>query len=211
MTEQLELDGIIDASKDNWELKIEYDEFAESPRDWDSALGKFCVSNRCRYIKDESGLRAANELTWYDKKADRAKLESMGYIVLPLSVYDHSGVKIYIGEKCDDWDSAQIGWYIINKEEVRKACNIKRISEKWRERIIAIAKDEVKTFNAYYNGEVYNFTLSRNGEEVDSCGGFYDNSDKYLGFIESMYEYLPKEFRFSFTVEQAKEMAITPW
>ena len=40
--EQLELPNIIDYSKDKWELKIEYDECTDSPREWDN-LGTICV------------------------------------------------------------------------------------------------------------------------------------------------------------------------
>lgn len=208
MSKQLELPNIIDYSKDKWELKIEYDEFSESPRDWDN-LGMICVSKRCRYTNDESGL--ADELTWSDRKADMKTLEQKGFIVLPLSVYDHSGVHIYIGGKCDAWDSGQIGWYIVSKDRIRKEYGVKRISKKLLEKVEVIMENEVKTYNAYYNGEVYQFTLTHNDEEVDSCGGFFDDEDEYKGFIKHMYEHLPKEFTNAFTVEQAKAMAVTPW
>ena len=72
-------------------------------------------------------------------------------------------------------------------------------------------ESEVETFNHYINGEVYEFTLYHNDEEVDSCGGFYDSDDEHNGFIGDMYEYFPSEFRNAFTVEQVKEMAQYPW
>ena len=70
---------------------------------------------------------------------------------------------------------------------------------------------EVKTYNHYINGEVYGFTLYHNSEELDSVWGFYDSDDKYLGFLEDMYEYFPDEFRKAFTVEQAKQFLQLPW
>ena len=117
MEEQLELDGIIDHSKDKWELKITRDDFSDSPREWDN-LGTICVSKNCRYVEDEAKLN--DSLNWSNREEDLAILESKGYVALPLSVYDHSGVTIYIGEKCDKWDSGQVGWYIVSKEKNQK-------------------------------------------------------------------------------------------
>lgn len=204
---QLELPNIIDYSKDKWELKIDYDDCYDSPRDWDN-LGTICVSNRCKYCRNE--YEDTDSLSWYKERYDRNTLKRRGYIVLPLSVYDHSGVSIYIGGKCDPWDSSRIGWYIVSKDKIRKEYGVKHIMPKLRERVLEILKSEVETFNHYINGEVYKFTLKHNDEEVDSCGGFYEN-DEYKGFIKDMYDYLPDKFTKAFTVEQAKAMAITPW
>lgn len=199
--EQLEL-------KDKWELKISYDEFTESPRDWYN-LGQICVSKSCRYCENE--YEDSDSLTWYNESDDLKTLERRGYIVLPLSVYDHSGVSIYIGSKCDAWDSGRLGWYIVSKEKVRKEYGVRRISPKLLEKVKAILKSEVETFNHYINGEVYEFTLYHNDEEVDSCGGFYEDDKERNGFIKYMYENFPREFTNAFTVEQAKEMAEYPW
>ena len=208
--EQLELPGIIDYSKDKWEIKVEYENDPDSPRNW-SNIGEICVSPRCKYTRDESGLGGDERLEWSSADADQKTLEDMGYVVLPLSVYDHSGVSIYIGGICDKWDSSQIGWYIASKEKICKEYGVKRISKKLLKKVIDVMTDEVKTYNHYINGEVYGFTLYHNGEEVDSCWGFYDYDDKYLGFLEDMYEHFPDEFRKAFTVEQAKELCDLPW
>lgn len=191
-----------------WELKIFYDEFTDSPRNWDN-LGKICVSKSCIYCKNE--YEDVDSLTWYKESDDLKMLEGKGYIVLPLSCYDHSAVRIYVGGKCDAWDSSRIGWYIVSKEKVRKEYGVKRISSKFLEKVKRILKSEVETFNHYINGEVYGFTLYYNDEEVDSCGGFYEDDEECNGFIKEMYEYFPREFTNAFTVEQAKEMAEYPW
>ena len=48
--------------------------------------------------------------------------------------------------------------------------------------------DELKTYTAYANGEVYYFTLyNDDGSHADSCCGFYD--------IEDIREHLPKSFK----------------
>lgn len=66
---------------------------------------------------------------------------------------------------------------------------------------------EIKTLNAYVNGEVYGYALYQNDEEIDSCGGFLDTSNECNGFIRDMYDNMPSIFTDNFTFKQAKEMA----
>lgn len=182
--------NIIDYKLDDWKIEIETDSDSDNPHDWDN-LGEFCVSNHSRYIRNESDF----DLESLDLKA----LEKT-HIILLVSVYDHSGVSIYIGSPCDRWDSGQIGWYIVSKEKIKQEFNVKRISPKLRERVISYLENEVETFNKWLNNEVYQFTLIHNGEEEDSCGGFYD--------IDDIYEYLPSEYRDSFSLEEMKQKHI---
>lgn len=187
------LPNIIDYKLDDWKIEIETDSDSDNPRNWDN-LGEFCVSNRCRYCKNE--YEDSDALSWYDEKDDFKTL-SKTHIVLPLSYYDHSGVSIYIGSPCDRWDSGRLGWYIVSKEKIKQEFNVKRISAKLKSRVIEYLENEVKTFNQWINNEVYSFTLYHNGEEEDSCGGFYD--------IDDIYEYLPKEYTSAFTREEMKQ------
>lgn len=181
------LPNIIDYKSDDWRIEIETDSDSDNPRNWDN-LGRFCVSNRSKYLDNESDF----DLESLDLKA----LEKT-HIILPVSVYDHSGVSIYIGSPCDRWDSGQIGWYIVSKEKIKQEFNVKRISAKLKSRVIEYLENEVETFNKWVNNEVYSFTLYHNGEEEDSCGGFYD--------IDDIYGYLPSEYTNAFTVEEMKQ------
>lgn len=184
------LPNIIDYKLDDWKIEVENDSDSDNPRSW-SNLGEFCVSNHSRYIRNESD---------FDLESLDLKHLRKTHIVLPVSVYDHSGVSIYIGSPCDRWDSGQIGWYIVSKEKIRSEYNVKRISQKLRERVISYLENEVETYNKWVNNEVYSFTLYHNGEEEDSCGGFYN--------IDYIYEYLPSEYTNSFTVDEMKNKHI---
>lgn len=182
------LPNIIDYRLDDWEIEIENDSDSDNPRNWCN-LGEFCVSNYSKYLDNESGIEIESE-------SDFKALEKT-HIILPVSVYDHSGVSIYIGSPCDRWDSGQIGWYIASKEEIKRQFKVKRISPKLKSRVIEYLENEVETFNKWVNNEVYKFTLYHNGEEEDSCGGFYN--------IEDIYEYLPSEYTSAFSVEEMKQ------
>ncbi len=49
-------------------------------------------------------------------------LEKAGFVFLPVSIYDHSGITMYVGGKFDHfdgrWDCSQVGWIYISKAEV---------------------------------------------------------------------------------------------
>lgn len=197
MSKQLELQGIIDKRRENWRIDIRPDYCPENPREW-SNIGKIFVSKRCRYVENESDFDF-DEFTSGSMENDIKRLERAGFVVFPISVYDHSGVKFYIGGPCCRFDSGIIGFYLIDKTEVKKEYNWKRINKK---RLTEIVNGELETLTAAYNGEVYNYTLYKNGEEVDSCGGFYGRN-----CFESMFDCMPNEFTNNFTTQEAESLA----
>lgn len=199
---QLELPNIINYKLDDWKIEIWHDDCADSPREWDN-LGEFCIYSN-RNFQNESEFNPDDD----DFSFKSLKNE---YVMLPVSVYDHSGVSIYIGAPCDRWDSCCIGYYICSKDKIRSEYGVKRITKKLVEKVKRRMESEVETFNAWVNGYVYGFTLVHNGEEEDSMGGFFDDSGKYKGFVEDMYEYFPKEFKGAFSAEEAKSKCKCPW
>lgn len=194
--QQLELNNIINHKLDNWQINIKPCD-GENPREFDE-VGKLFVTNRCRYASNESELDF-DDFTTGDLEKDIEKLDKMGFFALPVSVYDHSGVKIYIGGPCDRWDSGYIGFYLIDKKQYKKDFNVKRINKK---RLEKIASAQIAEYNAYCNGEVYCYDLTCNGKEVDSLGGFYG-----LDCFQYMFDNMPNEFTNLFTVKEAESLA----
>lgn len=41
------------------------------------------------------------------------------------------------------------------------------------EKAVSYLKGEVNTYNQWVNGEVYGYVITKDGEEVDSCWGYY--------------------------------------
>jgi hypothetical protein len=97
-------------------------------------------------------------------------------IILPLYLYDHSGITIKTTPFNDEWDSGCVGFIYITKEKVRKEYGWKIISKKRREKIEEYLRSEVKTYDQFLTGDVWGFET-----EKDSCWGFYgDYKDKSL-------------------------------
>ena len=92
-------------------------------------------------------------------------------VVLPIFMYDHSGITIRTTPFDCPWDSDQIGWIYCDAERLRRDfAGDRDLAEKALE-------SEVAVYDAYLTDSVYGFIVEkRDGddwEHVDSCYGFY--------------------------------------
>lgn len=95
-------------------------------------------------------------------------------ICLPVYAYIHGGVVLSTGPFSCMWDSGQCGIIYVSKEDIRTEWNVKRISAKLHKQVLSNLEAEVKEFSSYLEGDVYGYRiLDAEGEEVDSCWGFY--------------------------------------
>jgi len=105
-------------------------------------------------------------------------------VILPLYLYDHSGLIISTGPFTCPWDSGQIGWIICDPGMIRSLFN-------WdRERAEEALRAEVAEYDAYLRGAVYGFIVEEHDgdgwEEVDSCWGFYGDDIHENGIADSL-------------------------
>ena len=161
----------------DYRIRVMQDSDAESPRDWDN-LGTMVYWHRNYILGDVDGNREYESVESF--------LEEIGdAIVLPLYIYDHSGITMNTTGFSCPWDSGQVGFIYVTLEDVRKEYGWKRITKDRRARIEGYLRNEVNTFDMYLRGEVYGFNIVRedeDGEEVDidSCWGFYGYDDPYM-------------------------------
>jgi len=97
------------------------------------------------------------------------------YIMLPLYLYEHSGITMNTkGFHCP-WDSGQVGYIYVKISDVKEEWKWNRLTKKRRKFIENILKGEVETYDQYLRGEIYNYTVEDKNENlIDSCCGFYD-------------------------------------
>ena len=99
------------------------------------------------------------------------------YIILPLHLYDHSGITMNTGGFSCPWDSGQVGYIYCTKE---------RAIAEWGEDCLDRAEDylrsEVEVYDQYLRGDVYGFIVEETEDEdndtavweqTDSCWGFF--------------------------------------
>jgi hypothetical protein len=106
-------------------------------------------------------------------------------VMLPLYLYDHSGITMNTTGFSCPWDSGKVGYIIATKEMIRAEYGIKRINKGLLEKIEQYLIGEVKIYDQYISGDVYNFLIEdMNGNHIDSCGGFYGSDIKTNGMLE---------------------------
>lgn len=161
-------------------IKIYHDPDAESPREWSNLGTLFCWHRRYRlgdshqydsheaFLRDLAGVSAQSQLSMGQLR-ERAERKS---ILLPVFLYDHSGLAMNtIGFHCP-WDSGQVGFVYVTLEAVRKEFGVKRVTKALREQAEDILRAEIVTFDAYLGGRVYGYVIEADGEEIDACWGF---------------------------------------
>lgn len=121
-------------------------------------------------------------------------------VLLPVYLYDHSGITIRTTPFSCPWDSGRVGLIYVTKAQVREAFGVKRISAKTLERARQGLEGEVGEFNQYLTGDVYGYIVERvpldedgfeqddEAEELDSCWGFYGH-DYATSEAQSVLEY----------------------
>jgi hypothetical protein len=159
-------------------IKIYVDQDARDPRDDSEPLGKMLCVHNGRY-----GLGDTHEMTVENLERYAARED---VISLPLYLYDH-GILAISTESFQgraphaEWDSGQVGWITITKEEICKEYGVKRISSKLKKKIEDGLRSEVEIYNHYLSGNVWGYEIEGpDGDWLDSCWGYYGDPEGFL-------------------------------
>ena len=163
-------------------LKVKFDYDAESPRKWDN-LGKMVCWHRRYNLGDDHDFKTPSDF--------QREINERNAIILPLYLYDHSGITMNTTGFSCPWDSGQVGYIYALKEDVKREYGVKRISKKLKEMVERQLVAEVEVYDQFIQGNTFGFVLEdEDGNEIDSCWGFIGDD-----FVENgMKDYLPKEF-----------------
>lgn len=185
-------------------VRIVSDQNIESPREW-SNVGTMVCWHRKYNLGDEQPKEPpedwirflAHEKVQADsddcipqKHIDR--IIEKYYVMLPLYLYDHSGITMRCSSFHCMWDSGQVGWIYCTKE---KAC--KEYGEN-AFKATEYLEGEVKVYDQYLRGDVYGFIVeeynevtdpdAHYAEHIDSCYGFYGSDIKTNGMLDHISE-----------------------
>lgn len=110
----------------------------------------------------------------------RRAIVSKHFVVLPIYLYDHSGITISTGPFSCPWDSGQVGWIYVPMSKARAELAAPGDTEAAiRTKALAHLRSEVKEYDQYLTGQVFGFKafsineITGESEEIDSCWGFY--------------------------------------
>jgi hypothetical protein len=151
------------------------------PRDDDNLGTMVCFHSRYD-LGDKHNYRHEDYSGWDEMERAIIKNENVG-VILPLYLYDHSGITMNTTGFSCRWDSGQVGFIYITKKKMLEEYGGKYVTKKLRERVAKYLVAEVETYDKYLTGEVYQYEvwkLKKNGkkkERLESCGGFYDEDE----------------------------------
>lgn len=160
--------------RDGHILQIFRDTWAESPRSWDN-LGTMAIFHKRYNFGDEVNFKIEDFTSWAEMEEH---LKKEAAVILPIYMYDHSGITINTEGFACPWDSGQVGFIYATKDELRAEYSKHKITTETIQIATQILEAEVKIMNRYLSGDLYGFHLIKRtpGEEdqtIDSCSGFY--------------------------------------
>jgi hypothetical protein len=195
----------------NYKAEIYPDEGAESPRNDDNFGTMVCFHNRYT-LGDKTDISKDDFNSW-EELEEYLRKEKKAVIILPLYLHDHSGLSMSVKDFNDHWDSGQVGYTYVTKEQLAKES--KAMDKAWMEKYhkgktkLEIAKEilkgEVETYDQYLKGDVYGYKVvekvpvvktypdgkkvtATEEQEIDSVWGFY-GQDEAMKEAKSIIKY----------------------
>lgn len=129
-------------------IEIKHDENPWSPRENDN----ICVIH-IGHKRYAFGDKNYNDIESIDKAKREAKRQ--GDIVLPIYMYDHSGITISLNPFACPWDSGQVGFVQVPRKKIIEEFGKKNFTPKLKKKALKWAVIEVDELDSYLTGEVY--------------------------------------------------------
>ena len=153
-----------------YDINILNDDEPENPRDWDNVGIMICFHRRYK-LGDETTV-TSNDFDNWKELFQYIDTELHGIVILPLYLYDHSGLSMSCGTfrhvDPQGWDSGQVGFIFTTSEKLTEyGIDLDKAEE--------ILRSEVKTYDSYLRGNVYGYEIYKKRSFIDSCFGYYND------------------------------------
>ena len=146
-------------------VKIIRDEDPTNPRDDDNVGTMVCFHNRYILGDKKHGYRMQDYNGWAELKAGIEEGSGPLAAILPIYMYDHSGLTVQTTPFSCPWDSGQIGYIFVTEAKMKEEGIDPGKAEDY-------LKGEVETYDQYLRGDIYGYTIETvQGETLDSCWG----------------------------------------
>lgn len=118
-------------------------------------------------------------------------------LVIPVHAYEHGGITISATGGLAGWDSfdsGQLGFVYVSHEDILKEYSRKKMSKKLLDRAEKCLIAEVEEYDNYLTGNVWGYKIEdENGEDLDSCWGFFGDYKYCLDEAKSSADYLAEQ------------------
>lgn len=158
----------------NAKVIIRQEDQPQSPRtSWDNAGVMVCFHSR--YSLGDKHSYSSNDYNGWDEMERAISRKENVAVILPLYLYDHSGQTISTKPFSCSWDSGQVGFIYMTKQQAIAEFGKKICTAKVRENALNLLQGEVETYDQYLQGYIYEFEVKTidTKDSIDSCSGFY--------------------------------------
>lgn len=212
-----------DLSGNLWSLELHHEIYPDNPREYYDQMGTMCCWHRRYNLGDKDVPRSVEDFwyllaeeamsclqvlgkadeTWDDlDEMDADELASFvhrakQHIILPLYLYDHSGITMSTAPFSCPWDSGQVGYIYVSMRRLKEEYGDLSMEELCAKGM-QMLKSEVAEYDTYIRGDIFRCVIKRNMDVYEEFGPCY--SPKYVRtdvdcFLESegLAESLRKE------------------
>jgi hypothetical protein len=189
-----------------YSIEVFIDEDPFNPVENFDMLGTFVLYHP-RYTLGDTGLGITSIEDCHEYVKEK---RTHGAAVLPVYIYDHSGITISTNPFSCPWDSWQIGYIFCDKEKYKaEGFTMPKAEE--------MLRANVEVYDRYLRGEVYGYVIKDpSGGDFDSCWGYYDSPEIVIGICKEDIDhdanenlYPPKDEFIAILEEVVKENAHT--
>lgn len=111
-------------------------------------------------------------------------------VMLPLFLYDHSGITMRTSGFSCPWDTSIVGWIYADKAMIEAEYG--SFTKESVTTATALLQAEVKSYDLYLTGQCYGYSLYDGEEEIESSYDFLGDLDDFTDELKSI---LPDECR----------------
>jgi hypothetical protein len=149
-------------TKVKYRYEIEQSERFDCPRDYDN-VGTMALFHGRYNLPNESLLDDHDDYeTWDEMRKELIRVHDVfPSCILPVYMYDHSGLTINTTGFSCSWDSGQIGFIFIDKKTLKEYGWTKKQG-------IETIKSEIDTFDQYSRGDVWDIKIYQDDKLIDT-------------------------------------------
>lgn len=179
-------------TKNGLTAKLIDDRTPNDPRDNENLARMVCGHRRYRLGDSARTLgwtfRADDFRGWFDVES-HLEIHEDALVVVPLYLYDHSGITMSTGRFSCPWDSGQVGFAYVTNEAAKAAWPSLEGAA-----LVDVAREcieaEVREYDAYLRGDVYGYIIEdETGRELDSCWGYYGHEHAKAAALDALHAF----------------------
>ena len=149
--------------KGNKRGEIYIDENPTSPREWDN-MGTMVAFHKRYDLGDNTELTSDQFNNW-EELHDYLVKNKHAKIILPIYLYDHSGLRMKIGsfyglpQGHAKFDSGQIGYIYTTTKAIKDMLGVTKVTQKELKKARKILEGEVETYDQYLRGDIFGYKI----------------------------------------------------